>query len=106
MENRQKENTEEFIAKESRTEFDAVHPRFVRPEETQVREFQREHDYFCEPCNLFLAPTIQALKYHFKKGRVTHQPRGSCFYCKGPVYEYKLNDDSLLYHICETTRND
>lgn len=97
----QAEMVEEFIMKESKTEFDAVHPRFVKPENLErVRRFQMENDYFCEQCRLFFAPTVEALKLHFKGDIVQHRPYGSCFYCKGAVYQYKFNQESLLYHKC------
>lgn len=103
MESNQKQTVEDFPSKESRTEFDAVHPRFAKPEEVEVRQYQTEHDYFCEQCDMFFAPTVRALKYHFKSGRISHTSCGSCFYCKGPVYEYGQNNVGRLYHICETT---
>lgn len=100
-EKNQAEIVQEFIVKESHTEFDAAHPRFVKPEELEVvRKFQTEHDFYCEQCDLFFAPTMLAVKLHFKGDMVEHRPYGKCFYCKGPVYQYKMNQESHLYHKC------
>lgn len=97
----EKDIVKEFILKESHTEFDAAHPRFVKPEELEaVQLFQREHDFYCEQCEIFFAPTIEALKLHFKGDLVEHRPYGRCFYCKGAVYQYKVNQESQLYHKC------
>lgn len=98
---KQAQLTQEFLKKESRSEFDAVHPRFVKPEDLEaVRRFQTENDFFCDQCQLFFAPTVEALKLHFKGDVVEHSAYGRCFYCKGPVYEYKVNQESQLYHKC------
>lgn len=97
----QAEVVQEFILKESRTEFDAAHPRFVKPEELEVvQKFQTEHDFYCEQCEMFFAPTVVALNLHFRSDIAEHRPYGRCFYCKGPVYEYKVNRETQLYHKC------
>lgn len=92
---------QEFILKESQTEFDAAHPRFVKPEELEaVQKFQTEHDFYCEQCQMFFAPDVEALKLHFKGDIVVHRAYGKCFYCRGSVFEYKVNQESHLYHKC------
>lgn len=96
----QAEEVNEFILRECRTEFDAAHPRFVDPDEAEEVKFQTEHDFYCEACRLFFAPTVEALKVHFKGDLVEHKPYGVCLYCKGHVYSYKLNERVCLYHIC------
>ncbi|KAF2886202.1 hypothetical protein ILUMI_19970 [Ignelater luminosus] len=115
-----KEATEEFIRKESAvelpkqqvseqeceievtTEFDAVHPRFREPKKPEaIEEFQRANDYYCEQCKLYFAPDVVALKTHFREDMVKHKQIAECFYCKGPVYGYKFNNEQKIYHNCE-----
>lgn len=92
--------TADFITKQSVTEHDAVHPRFQDENEEEVRQCQLQRDYYCEQCRLFIAPSVIALKIHFRGDIVKHEACGTCFYCRGPCFEYKWNEKCFLYHIC------
>jgi hypothetical protein len=96
-----KEITEEFIRNEANTELDAIHPRFMEAQDAQVvREYEMRNYYYCEPCQLFFAPTFRALKAHFNGDMVEHRPYASCIYCQGSVFEYRLNNERKLHHNC------
>lgn len=96
-----KETTEEFIKNEAKTELDAIHPRFMEPQDAQIiREYEIRHHYYCDECKLFFANSLEALKIHFDGEMVQHKPYASCFYCHGSVFEYKFNNKRQLYHDC------
>ena len=100
-----KEVTEEFIKNELNTELDAIHPRFLEPQDAAViREYQVQHDYYCDECRQFFAPTVEALKVHFSGDMVDHKPYASCVYCEGTVFQYKFNNERKLYHNCRDYR--
>lgn len=82
------------------TESDAIHPRFLEPNEKEIRRFQIEHEYFCQSCGLFFAPTVLGLREHFKPGRILHLSTRDCIYCKKAVYDYYLNNRIRYYHDC------
>lgn len=82
------------------TEFDAVHPRFAPEDPNAVLKYEKENYYYCKQCRLYFAPTFIALKTHFKHQMIEHNPIGTCFYCKGKVYEFLQNEESKLYHNC------
>ena len=95
------EPLEGHIRKLSRTENDAVHPRFTEPKDPiLIREYQIANDYYCEQCRLFFAPTVLGLKTHFKEDMVQHRPVGNCFYCNGPVFAYSFNNRRKIHHSC------
>ncbi|KAK4874291.1 hypothetical protein RN001_013651 [Aquatica leii] len=96
-------NDDERCKKSSRTEFDAIHPRFRTEDPEQVKEFQITNDYYCEQCQLYFAPDVDGLKTHFKEDMVHHRPVGSCFYCQGPVYAYSFNTRTQIHHSCKDT---
>lgn len=103
MENLQK-ITRKLIVKEAVTESDAVHPRFVEETREHIAKFEKENYYYCKQCNLFFASTYNGLKTHFTDEITTHQATGSCFYCKGKVYEYSLNRNYFVYHNCRDSK--
>lgn len=85
----------------SRTEYDSVHPRFIKP--LTAEEYEnciRTSYYYCNSCELHFAADVEGLRYHFKKPIARHKPCGSCFYCKGPVYHYFYKDEFKIYHDC------
>lgn len=83
------------------SEHDACHPRFIDPEDPEVVfEYQTKHDYYCPACNMFFAPTYTGVKMHFRDDFIVHRPYGLCMYCKGPAYEYRLNNRIKLFHNC------
>lgn len=88
--------------KKSRTEADAVHPRFLmKPEdEEEMKKYESEHHYFCSTCKIYIAPTNLSLKMHFKEEIKDHPPYGMCYYCKGDTFEYKFNGNIRYYHNC------
>lgn len=94
------EINETFIKKEARTEFDAIHPRFKPEDEVVALKYQKENYFHCQQCNTFFAPTVTALNTHFKGDIVKHKPCSSCFYCRGEVYEYTINNQHRIYHTC------
>lgn len=99
-----KKIVQEFIKKEAITEFDAVHPRFLPENEECAKKYQAEHYFFCAQCNLYMAPTVHALKVHFLEHNIDHKRYGSCMYCKEAVYEYTLNGERQIFHICGTEK--
>ncbi|EFA08702.1 hypothetical protein TcasGA2_TC006373 [Tribolium castaneum] len=100
-----KETTEKFIKNEAYTELDAIHPRFMEPQDAQVvRDYEIQHHFYCDECKLFFAPTFRALKTHFDGEMVRHKPYASCFYCQGSVFEYKFKNERKLFHDCKHHR--
>lgn len=91
------------IRKKSFTEFDAVHPRFRKEATEDISSYEKANYYYCKQCNLFFAPTVLGLETHFTKEIIKHNCFGSCFYCKGKVYEYYLNETSLVFHNCKNS---
>lgn len=93
-----------FEKKQSVTESDAVHPRFLDTEkkEKEEHEYEVNHYYYCEQCKLFFAPDDKGLRTHFNEARVKHNPSGNCFYCSGPVYTYSISRKKYSYHNCKT----
>lgn len=87
--------------KVSKTEFDAVHPRFKNETKEEMSKYEKTNYYFCEQCKLYFAPTVLGLETHFTKEIITHNSFGVCFYCKGSVYQYLLNGTSLIFHNCK-----
>lgn len=106
MENSKEVVEEEFVRRETVTESDAVHPRFIKEDPEEIREYELHNYYFCQQCNIFFAPTVQGLKTHFKGDIVRHEAIGSCFYCKGKVYEYSLDNKLRVYHNCKDKDKD
>lgn len=100
------EVSEELVSRKTLTESDAVHPRFIRQSSEEIREYELHNYYFCKQCNLFFAPSVNGLNMHFKADRVKHEAIGSCFYCKGRVYEYTLNNEPRVYHNCRDIDKD
>ncbi|CAG9856453.1 unnamed protein product [Phyllotreta striolata] len=102
MSNEQKDQKPEVeqTATPSISEFDAVHPRFVKENPEDVVKYEQEHYYYCEQCRMYFAPTFEALRVHFDKEIITHEPIGSCFYCKGNVFGYKKSGQLRAYHNC------
>lgn len=91
------------IKKKLCSEVDAVHPRFTKEDPEEISVYEKANYYFCKQCNLYFAPTVLGLKTHFTKEIIEHNSIGSCFYCKGKVYEYYLNKTSLVFHKCHNS---
>ncbi|CAH1106203.1 unnamed protein product [Psylliodes chrysocephalus] len=85
---------------EAKSESDAVHPRFIKENPEEILKYEQEHYYYCIQCQLYFAPTFEGLSIHYDKEIISHKPLGSCFYCKGKVYEYTKQGESKLYHNC------
>lgn len=90
--------------KKSFTEFDAVHPRFRKETSEEISTYEKANYYYCKQCNLYFAPTVLGLETHFTKEIIKHDSFGSCFYCKGKVFEYYLNEISLVFHNCNNSK--
>lgn len=94
---------ERRVSKLSHTEYDAVHPRFQKPNEAADVAYEEKNHYYCEQCKMFFAPTDDGLKMHFQKEIKTHRPyKDPCVYCNGKVYEYVINGESRVFHNCAT----
>lgn len=101
----QKNHTEEEFIKRERIEYDAVHPRFAEPRSQEaIEEFQIAHDFYCDQCKLFFAPSVDGLNFHFKEHNIKHVPVDRCFYCNGNVFTYSFNKERKLYHNCKDNK--
>lgn len=88
------------------TELDAIHPRFLEAQDPEeIRQYEIYNHYFCEECDLFIAPTYKGLKIHFNGEMVQHKPYASCFYCRGVVFQYRFRRQRQVYHNCRDNRN-
>lgn len=94
---------ESKIDKNALTESDAVHPRFQKETTEEISTYEKNNYYYCKQCKLYFAPTVLGLETHFGKEIIKHNSFGVCLYCKGDVYEYYLNETSLVFHNCKHT---
>lgn len=86
----------------TRTENDAVHPRFTKPLTSEELETCiRTKYYYCDTCKIAIAATAEGLRNHFKTPIQDHVPCATCFYCNGPVYHYFHLDQYKVYHDCD-----